>query len=371
MASRERTPDQTVNGVRVGSFVGVPVYIGWSWLLLAALVTWLYGQTFERGYPQLGMMAYAASAAVAVGFLVSVLVHEAAHALSARAFGLRVRRIVADVMGGHTAFDGRTTPWSQGVTALSGPVGTLVAAAGFWLAGLAVSDGVVAEVLGRLVFINLILAVFNMLPGLPLDGGQVLMAAVWRLTGSQHTAAVVAGWSGRVVAVLVVVGFMAPALLAGRTPSLFTVFLALFVASFMWRGASQSILVGRTRSRVDRTPLHRVLRPVTVVAESAPIRSWWQGPDRVYVTADGRGDPSGIVRPDVVASVPEAQWESVPASAVSVTAPQGWVSDFAEDPALGDVLAAMGQAQTDVLLVCRDGEVAGVVFAGDALRAIE
>lgn len=359
------------SGIRVGSFVGVPVYIGYSWLLLAAVVTWLYGDSFARAYPDLGAGAYAASLAIAVGFLISVLVHEAAHALSARAFGLNVRRIVADLMGGHTAFDGRTTPWSQGITALAGPIGTLVAAAGFWVAGLFVGGGVVADILARLVFINLILAVFNMLPGLPLDGGQVLMAGVWRLSGSPHTASVVAGWSGRIVAVIVVAIFVVPSLLAGRTPSLFSLLIALFIASYLWRGASQAIQVGQTRRRVAATSLSSVLRPAALVRGDAPIDAWWQGADRVYVTLDGEGQPVGIVRVDALESVPESERSRVPASAVSASVPPGWVRDFPEEPTLSDVLAAMSQTQAGAMLVVHGGQVRGVVFADDALRAIK
>lgn len=371
MASSERAAREKTPGVRVGAIAGVPVFIGWSWLLLAGLITWLRGEVFARTFPELGTWAYAGGLAVALGLLVSVLVHEAAHAVSARAFGLHVRRIVADLMGGHTAFDGRTTPWSQGVTALSGPSANLVAAAMAWVASWLLGTGLAGSILLHLAVLNVLLAVFNLLPGLPLDGGQVLMAVVWRVTGSAHTASVVAGWAGRVVAVLVVAAFLLPPVLAGSTPDLLTLFLAVLIASFLWRGASQSILVGRARARIDSTPLSAVMRPVTLVPADGPIASWWAGPDRVYVTRDLHGQPGGIVRADVVATVPPAEWVSVPASAVAVAAPQGWMRDFATAPGLADVLSVMAQSRLEVLLVGHEGRVQGIVFGADAVRAVE
>ncbi|MCA1780985.1 MAG: M50 family metallopeptidase [Dermatophilaceae bacterium] len=371
MASSERVPREKTPGARVGSIAGVPVFIGWSWLLLAAIITAIIGPSVAEQRPDLGVLAYGVGVLVALGLLLSVLVHEAAHALSALAFGLHVRRIVADLMGGHTAFDGRTTPWSQGLTALAGPVANLLLAGVALVLAMVLDTGVPGYLAEMIAQVNILLALFNLLPGMPLDGGQILLAAVWRLTGSQHRGSVVAGWSGRVVALLVVAGFLLVPIARGGAPGLITVFWVLFIASFLWRGASQSIVVGRTRARIDATPLGEVMRPVTMVPTGGPIASWWTGPDRVYVTQDPQGHPVGIVRADVVASVPQSEWSGVPASAVAVAAPQGWVRDFAESPSLGDVLFAMGQSQLDVLLVGHRGRVEGIVFGADAVRAVE
>jgi Zn-dependent protease len=371
MAPSARTPPEEASGMRVGSVAGVPIFIGWSWLILAAVITALVGPSVADQRPDLGVRAYGVGVLVAVGLLLSVLVHEAAHAVSARSFGLNVRRIVADLMGGHTAFEGRTTPWSQGLTALAGPAANLLVAGVALPAAMVLDTGVPAYLAQMTAQVNLLLAVFNLLPGMPLDGGQILMAAVWRVTGSQHRGAVVAGWSGRVVAMLVVAAFLLLPLVQGGTPSLLTVFWVVLIAGFLWRGATQSIVVGRTRARISATPLSDVMRPVTMVPAQDPIASWWRGPERVYVTQDPLGHPAGIVRADVVASVPQPEWGAVPAAAVAVSAPQGWVRDFAEPPTLGDVLLVMGQSQLDVLLVGHQGRVEGIVFGADAVRAVE
>lgn len=372
MAAGERSSGEYPSGIRIGSILGVPVYIGWTWLLLAAFITWSSGTTYTRIDPSLGMTAYALGAVVALGLLVSVLVHEAAHAMSARAFGLTVRRIVADLMGGHTAFEGRTTPWSQGITGLSGPLANVLLAGILYAVSFVIGDGLAASVLGRLAFINILLAVFNLLPGLPLDGGQVLMAAVWRLTGSPHTASVVAGWSGRVVAVLVVAVLVGLPLALGASPDLLLLVLALVVAGFLWAGASQSIAVGRARQRIRATPLEQVMRPVALVPAGAPISSWWAGDQQVYVTTEpGDGHPNGIVRADAVAAVPQDARASVPATAVSVAAPAHWVYEFDGQPTLEQVFGVMAQGNKEVLLVVAGSQVQGIVFRADALRAVQ
>lgn len=371
MAPSDRSAQARAPGLRVGSVAGVPVFIGWSWLLLAAAVTAIIGPSVAAQRPDLGIAAYGVGVLVALAFLASVLVHEAAHAISARAFGFEVRRIVADLMGGHTAFDGRTTPWSQGMTALAGPLGNLLLAAVALPVAMVLDTGVAAYLAQTIAQVNILLALFNLLPGMPLDGGQILLAVVWRVTGSPHRGAVVAGWGGRVVVVLTVAWFVLWPLAQGRPPGLFTLFWVLLIAGFLWRGASQSILVGRTRERVDATPLAQVMRPVTVVPTGGPIAAWWTGPDRVYITVDAQGVPTGIVRADVVASVPNDQWAHVPASAVAVSRSASWVADFREPPSLGDVLLAMGRSGQDAVLVRQAGEVRGVVFEADVVRAVQ
>ncbi|NLW98084.1 MAG: site-2 protease family protein [Actinomycetales bacterium] len=371
MAS-DRTSGEYPSGMRIGSFLGVPVYIGWTWLLLAAFITWSSGSTYLRIDPELGTTAYVVGAVVALGLLLSVLVHEGAHAMSARAFGMKVRRIVADLMGGHTAFEGRSTPWSQGVTGLSGPLANLLLAGVLYAVASVVGDGLAGAVLGRLAFINLLLAVFNLLPGLPLDGGQVLMAAVWRLTGSPHTASVVAGWSGRVVAVLTVAVFVGLPLAMGATPGLLILVFAMLISGFLWTGASQSIAIGRARQRISTTPLEQIMRPAVLVPAGAPIATWWAGDHQVYVTVDPRdGHPNGIVRADAVASVPLPMRASVPASAVSVAAPPHWVYEFDGRPTVEQVFGVMAQGRQDVLLVVANGQVQGIVFGADAMRLVK
>ena len=186
---------QTAPGWKVGQVAGVPVLVSQSWLLIAALVTVLFGQQLA---PVLGAVGYLVALGYAGALFLAVLVHEAAHAVAARAVGLPPTHIVITFWGGHTQFESEAASAGRSVlVAVVGPLANGVLAAVAWVLAGAVDGGAVA---GRLLLAftitNLFLAVFNLLPGLPLDGGRVLEALVWRITGSRSTGTLVAGWAG-------------------------------------------------------------------------------------------------------------------------------------------------------------------------------
>ena len=182
---------------RIATIRDIDVAVAPSWLLIAALIVWGYQRFFaDRGLA----VAVAMSAAVAVLFTLSVLLHELAHALEARHRGIEVGGITLFLLGGATALhDPDRRAADEFAVAGVGPWSNVVLAALFGL--LAVYTGsweldAVAEVLGLLGWLNLGLAAFNLIPGAPLDGGRVLRAGVWALTGSRHRSTVVAAWSG-------------------------------------------------------------------------------------------------------------------------------------------------------------------------------
>ena len=215
---------------------------------------------------------------VALGFVVllfaSVLVHELAHGLMARARGQQPREFVLTLWGGHTAFGGATpTPASSALIAVVGPIANLLLAAGF----LAVAQGVETNSLvGLLVWsgclTNAFVGLFNLVPGLPLDGGFLLEAAVWAVTKNRHTGTVAAGWVGRVVAVGVFAWALVLPLVQGRQPEIYDVVWAALIGAFLWSGASAAVRGGRTQKAVglitvasvgrrgDRGRAHRVAR---------------------------------------------------------------------------------------------------------------
>ena len=182
---------------RLATIRGIDVAVAPSWLLIAALIVWGYQRAFEaRGL----VVAVAMSVAVAVLFTASVLLHELAHALEARHRGIEVAGITLFLLGGATALhdaDRRAAdefavagvgPWSNVV--LAALFGILTVYVGSW--GL----DALAEVFGLLGWLNLGLAAFNLVPGAPLDGGRVLRAGIWAVTGSRHRSTVVAAWFG-------------------------------------------------------------------------------------------------------------------------------------------------------------------------------
>ena len=186
----------------------------------------------------------------------SVLLHEAGHAVAARAYGLPVTEVVINLWGGHTSLGRPRTPGASAVVSVVGPLVNVALALVAELvrrqlpptvpgSGLAV----VAFLLLGLAATNALVGLCNLVPGLPLDGGRVLEALVWKVTGDQDTAGVVAGWAGRVVAVGLVAWLLLPPLLDGRVPSTFTIIWGGLIGLFLWRGASASLNVSRFRRR--------------------------------------------------------------------------------------------------------------------------
>ncbi len=188
----------------LGRVLGVPVDIAPSWLLFFGLVVVLYGPTLGERDGSVG--GYLAAAAFAVLLLGSVLLHEVGHCVAARLLRLRVRRITVSFLAGLTEItDPPPTPGRAFAVSGAGPlVSVLLAAAGF--AGLALLPDVgstTRTVVGLFALSNAGLAVFNLLPGLPLDGGGLLRALVWRISGDPSTGTVVSAHAGRVLALAV------------------------------------------------------------------------------------------------------------------------------------------------------------------------
>jgi Zn-dependent protease len=363
--------DHRPSGLRLATVGGVPVYVGGSWAIIAVVLVALIGPSTASRRPDLGVLAYGVGALFALLLLVAVLVHEAAHAMAARGFGLPVVRIVADLWGGHTAFEsGRSTPGSAAVIAVVGPLANGALALAAWAALGATPDGIPQDLLGGFALLNGALAAFNLLPGLPLDGGALVESAVWRATGSRNRGMVVAGWAGRVVTVLVVVWFVLRPLAAGRGLDLFDIAWTLFIAFFLWAGASGAIRGGRTLEALSRIRLADVMRPVATARPEQTMDQAAYG-SHALVLVDGSGSPVALVSGEDAVQVPAELWGRTPLSAVSRPQPRGWAVEADPSGDIVPVVMALQEAATSIAAVTHGGRVVGVVLTGDVNRAME
>ena len=250
------------NGLVVGRVRGVPIILAPSWFVVALIVVALFGPTVRTSLPDLPQAAaYVVALAYALLLLVSVLLHEAAHAVAARRFGMPVTRVVADLWGGHTAFgaDARTPAGSAAVSVV-GPLTNLAIAAAAYPLQHSVPYGVAHLLLTALMLTNGFVGLFNLLPGLPLDGGRLVEAGVWAVSRSRHLGTVVAGWCGRVVAVLVLAWGVLLPLVQGGSPSLSGVIWSAMIAALLWQGASGANAAGGVRRRAASRPGRRCAR---------------------------------------------------------------------------------------------------------------
>jgi Zn-dependent protease len=197
---------------RLGTLLGVPLWIHASWILVLALTVWVSTSAFGEALPGLPLAERLAMAlATGTSFFACLAVHEVAHAVVARRFGVRVHGITLFLLGGVAEIDGEIpTPGAEFAVALAGPAISVALGSAFLLladrlaaAGWAGGQAVALT----LATVNLGVAVFNLIPGLPLDGGRLLRAALWHRSGSFVRATRVASRGGVVVAsVLVVAG---------------------------------------------------------------------------------------------------------------------------------------------------------------------
>lgn len=367
----ENTGGRT-SGWVLGHVGGARVVLAPTWLLVAALLTFVFLPTVRAAAPGLGTVAtVTAAAGFPILLAISVLLHELGHGLTARRLGIPVTEYVVTFWGGHTQFDRELrTPGASTLVSLAGPLINAVLALGsLWLADR--TTGVVALLLSASALANGFVAVFNVLPGLPLDGGRVLEAAVWKVTGDRAAGTIAAGWVGRILAVLVAVGALAWPLTQGRQPSLFTAVIAALVGGFLWAGASQAIKGTRMLRLVADLDLLALARPAfTIPADvSLAAADSLLVPGAVGVVTAPDGYPVALVDPDAAHSVPPSlRGRTSVLSVATRLAPEAVVHEQRGLPAVRAVEAA--QHSSPVVVVIDAGTVPARVLGIVLVRAV-
>jgi len=191
-----------MNGnIRFGNLFGIPFFINPSWFFVLALVTWTYGQGLTE-FPSLtGITPWLLGLFTALLLFASVLAHELGHSFVAISQGIPVKSITLFIFGGLATLEKESdTPFQAFSVAIAGPLVSLLL---FGVFTAAVSNVPLSPpmqaIIGLVAYINLVLAIFNMIPGLPLDGGNVLKAIVWKVTGNPNKGVIAAGRVGQVI----------------------------------------------------------------------------------------------------------------------------------------------------------------------------
>ncbi|WP_230860368.1 site-2 protease family protein [Actinoplanes aureus] len=288
-------------------------------LLLAALVTVVYGNYARNGLGLPSPWAYVVGVGFVVCLLGSVLLHELGHALTARRYGIGVRRITLELLSGWTEMDrDAPTPRIDALVSLAGPIVSLVLGGIATGAALLLPERTVpGQIAFQLAVSNVLVAVFNVLPGLPLDGGRALRAAVWAILKDRNRATVVAGWAGRVLAVLTAATVFLFYQIGWLT--VFGLVFVLLVVLTLWQGAGQSIRLGRMTRRFPLIDLGRLARPLLAVPAGTPLgeaqrrRAEDPRPDVVLAVTDSAGSLTALVDPVAAERVPvdRRPWVSV------------------------------------------------------------
>ena len=365
------------SGWVVGRIAGAPVLVTPSWFLGAVVLTVVFAPTVSRFAPG---MATTGVLVVAFAFVLllfaSVFLHEVAHALVARARGHEVTELAVTLWGGHTAYTGAAArPLDGALVAVVGPLTNLVLAVGLWFAfELQPVMTVPAMLLFAGAFSNAFVGIFNLLPGLPLDGGQILESIVWGATGSRTRGTVAAGWVGRVVAVGVVAWALLWPLREGLSPSWVTVMWSALIGAFLWAGAGDAIKGARRRDELGRLTVRALAVPAVPVPVTAVVAGVSAAasarPGAVVVVVDAAGEPVGWVDPAAAASVPPEAAATTPVEAVVVPFPPG--SGVEADLGGPDLLSRLARtsAGSRVVPVLDGGRVWGVLDVARVAAAV-
>ncbi|GAA2677838.1 site-2 protease family protein [Streptomyces violaceolatus] len=368
-------------GLLMGRPFGVPVYVAPSWFLVAVLITWVFGGQLDRVLPELGAARYLVSLFFAVAFYASVLVHELAHTVAALRFKLPVRRIQLQFFGGVSEIEKEAeTPGREFVLAFVGPLLSLVLSGVFYAALLPVEpDSVAGVLLAGLMVSNLIVAVFNLLPGLPLDGGRMLRAVVWKLTGKPMSGTIAAAWVGRALAIAVLIGLPLLTQSLGSDAAddvgmdtVMDALLAAILAAIIWTGAGNSLRMARLREHLPELRARALTRRAVPVQADTPLSEALRRANasgaRALVVVDGEGTPASLVREAAIVGVPEHRRPWVPVSTLAQDLTDGMrVSAELSGEELLDALRA--NPATEYLVVEETGEIYGVLSAADVERA--
>lgn len=370
-ATRRRV---TNGGLLLGRPFGVPIYISASWLVFVAFITVQFAPVVASAVPGIGAGRFAVAAAFGVFLGLSVLAHEVAHCVVARRFRIPIERISLSFLAGHSALAREPeTPTRSAAVAVAGPATNLVIGVCAFLAYTRLPDGSIALVLAAgLAWSNLLVGVYNLLPGLPLDGGQLLRAALWRITRNPRTGTIGAAWAGRVIAACTaVLGLYLVS--TRRTDAQFSALWAMLIAAMLWVSSTQVLRQQALRDRLPGISARALSRSSISVLADLPlaeaVRRAQEAHAQGIVIVDGEGRPTGVVQEAAVTATPAPRrpWISTGSVARHVSTAELINASWSGEELLARLQMA---AASEYVVVDPAGAIYGVLAAADVARAL-
>jgi Zn-dependent protease len=357
-------------GIIIARPFGIPVYISPWWFVVAAILVVLDSNSGALpGTVQGSVQRYLVAVAFVVLLYLSVLVHELSHCLVAIKFRLPVRRILLYPLGGFSEIEQEPpTPGKEFLVSAAGPAMSLaIAAIFFGVDVLLDTHGIARVLIDRVILANAVVGVFNLLPGLPLDGGRVLRAGLWKLTGKNAYSTVLAAWAGRIIALA-----LAAAVLVSPTGEFglangYGIWL-IAIAAFMWLSAGQALRSARVRERLPALQARSLARRAIPIPPNLPLAEAIRRADlaqaRALVVVDHDAKPIAIVNESAVIATPEQRRPWVDAGSLARTLDPDMI--LSADLSGMDLIEAVRKAPaSEYLLVEPSGEVYGVLATSD------
>lgn len=366
-----------MNGnLRVGNLFGIPFYVNPSWFVVLALVTWSYGNALAAQFPNIGVTVWGLGLVAALMLFASVLAHELGHSFVARQQGIPVKSITLFIFGGLASLGEESkTPGAAFQVAIAGP---LVSVLLFGLltgvnAFVALPDPL-AAVVGLLAYINLALAVFNMIPGLPLDGGNVLRAIVWKITGKSYKGTAFASRAGQVVGWLGVTLGLLSVLGLSNIGSFWT----LLVGGFLLQNAGRSVQAAKVQEKLSGLTAADAVDPNSpIISAESSLREFvnsniigntaaWDK----YLVIDEAGRLIGEIAVNDLKTIPTNDWWDVKVR--DLMQPIAQLETVASDKPLLDVINLLEEKKLPSLAVIREnGSLLGMLEKASIVQLLQ
>lgn len=364
------------SGIQLFTIRGIQIRLDYSWFIVFFLILWsLSAGYFPQAYPDQARQSYwLAGFVTTLLFFFSVITHELAHSLMALRAGIKIPEITLFIFGGmarlsEDARDAKT----EFTIAVVGPLTSFALAGIFWLLQTALRDSpfpILVEMFGYLTWINIALAVFNLLPGYPLDGGRLLRAFWWWKTGSELRATKVASaWGkGFAIALMVIGGLQ---IFSGAPiGGLWLIFIGMFLRGMAQTGYQELLL----RKSIEGTNVADVMiRNVVTTPADLPLRGLIAdyflryGYHGFPVTQDGK--TLGVVSVKEVSAVPELERNT--RFVREVMTPLHNELKISPDTSLVEALKRMTETNQGRLIVMRNGDMVGMITQNGLLRFMQ
>jgi Zn-dependent protease/CBS domain-containing protein len=359
--------------LHLGKIAGIDIYINFSWLIILVFLTWSLATGwfpfYNRGW---SISTYWIVSLIATLLLfVSVLLHELAHSFVARARGLPVKNITLFIFGGVSNI--QEEPASPGVEfqmAVVGPVVSLLIGVVAYLLQLPLRNSPLQGILFYLGVTNILLGIFNLIPGFPLDGGRVLRSIIWKITGSLRRATQAATIIGQIIAYLFILAgiwmFFTGNLLSG----LWIGFIGWFLLSSAQAANSQVMLQSMFRGVTVSDVMN--IRPITVPANISLQRlvDEYFLPSALRSALVMQGDQlAGLITLSDIRQVPREQWSQVPVGHAMI--PLERLHVVQPQQSLNDVLPLMAGRDVNQLPVVQNGALVGILSRDAIVRFLE
>ena len=359
------------HGIPIGRLFGISIDLDYSWFLIVGLLAWMLAVSYyPMEFPGWSSTEYWAIGLLSAILLFgSVLVYELAHSLVAQRYGISVPRITLFLFGGvaQIATEPPDAPAEFWIAAV-GPLTSFALAAVFWeIQPAFFGNEPLYALAAYLAWLNLILAIFNLIPGFPLDGGRVFRAILWRITHNYRRATIAAGMSGRFFGFLLIFIGVWEALTGDIAGGIWIAFIGWFLESAagsqLQQEAMKELLGGHKVADAMQRDFVRLSGDITL-QEIADRYMMNPNVHAVVVTApDGN---TGIVSLAMIRQTPQHAWPGTIASQV-MTPPQS-VETTRPDAILWSALEKMGRGGQNQLLVVDDSGVVGILSREDVLH---